>query len=81
MFHNHWTVGQIKSEYRKLAKLHHPDLGGDLEKMKQVNLAYHTALLAANGETTTGSSAYCPVKRPEPLYVSAHWTSCSTLAG
>ena len=55
MFHPHWTVGQIKSEYRKLAKLHHPDLGGDLEKMKQVNITYHAALLAANGETSLGS--------------------------
>jgi len=55
MFHKHWTVGQIKTEYRKLAKQHHPDLGGDLEKMKQVNLAYHAALLAANGETSVGS--------------------------
>jgi hypothetical protein len=53
MFSNHHTVGQIKSEYRRLAKLHHPDLGGDLEKMKQVNLQYHAALLAVNGQTRT----------------------------
>ncbi len=53
-FKNCSTVGQIKAEYRRLAKMHHPDLGGDLETMKQVNLMYHAALLAANGQTSKG---------------------------
>jgi hypothetical protein len=55
MFSKNWTVGQIKSEYRKLAKLHHPDLGGDTATMQRVNAAYHAALLAANGQTSVGS--------------------------
>lgn len=31
---------EIKSAYRKLAKQHHPDSGGDPEKFKQINHAY-----------------------------------------
>jgi DnaJ-domain-containing protein 1 len=30
----------VKAAYRALAQLHHPDRGGDEEKMKRVNLAY-----------------------------------------
>lgn len=33
----------IKSAYRELAKRHHPDNGGDLEKMKELNRAYFAA--------------------------------------
>jgi DnaJ-class molecular chaperone len=31
---------EIKSAYRKLAKQHHPDLGGDADKFKSINEAY-----------------------------------------
>lgn len=31
---------EIKKAYRKLAKEHHPDLGGDEEKFKKINEAY-----------------------------------------
>ncbi len=34
------TADEIKSAYRKLAKQHHPDLGGDLEKFKEINAAH-----------------------------------------
>ena len=30
----------VKSAYRRLASLHHPDKGGDSEKFKQCNEAY-----------------------------------------
>jgi hypothetical protein len=30
----------LRSEYRKLAFLHHPDKGGDLETMKEINADY-----------------------------------------
>lgn len=36
-FKNIETLEQLKAEYRRLTKLYHPDLGGDLETMKQVN--------------------------------------------
>jgi hypothetical protein len=37
-------VGDIKSAYRKKARQYHPDLGGDEEMMKDLNLAYDLLL-------------------------------------
>jgi len=34
------TQDEIKSAYRRLAKQHHPDLGGDADKFKNINQAY-----------------------------------------
>jgi curved DNA-binding protein len=34
------TQEEIKSAYRKLAKSHHPDLGGDVNKFQQISEAY-----------------------------------------
>ena len=42
-FTNCRTLDELKAEYRRLAMIHHPDRGGDLETMKQIN-AEHDAL-------------------------------------
>jgi len=34
------TLQEIKSAYRALAMRHHPDHGGSVEKMREINLAY-----------------------------------------
>jgi DnaJ-class molecular chaperone len=34
------TVEEIKKAFRKLAHIHHPDKGGDVEKFKEINEAY-----------------------------------------
>ena len=34
------TPEQIKTAYRKLARKHHPDKGGDPEKFKKISEAY-----------------------------------------
>jgi DnaJ-domain-containing protein 1 len=34
------TREEIRSAYRRLATLHHPDHGGSVEKMREINLAY-----------------------------------------
>lgn len=36
------TLEEVKLAYRKLAKQHHPDLGGDVTKFQQVSEAYET---------------------------------------
>ncbi len=38
------TADNIKAIYRRLCKKHHPDKGGDVSKMQQVNVAYDTLL-------------------------------------
>jgi curved DNA-binding protein CbpA len=34
------TAEDLKALYKKLARKNHPDLGGDLETMKQINAEY-----------------------------------------
>lgn len=34
------TLEELKKEYKRLAMLHHPDLGGDTETMKAINNEY-----------------------------------------
>ena len=36
-FDNCKTLEELKAEYRRLANMFHPDHGGDVEKMKQIN--------------------------------------------
>jgi molecular chaperone DnaJ len=36
------TADEIKKAFRKLARKHHPDAGGDEEKFKEINEAYET---------------------------------------
>ncbi len=54
-FQNCTSVNQIKDEYRKLCFIHHPDIGGDVEVMKIVNIQYHEALAAAHGQSSKGT--------------------------
>lgn len=42
-FTNITTLDELKKAYRRLAMVHHPDVGGDLETMKAIN-AEHDAL-------------------------------------
>lgn len=42
LFEGIQTLTELKTAYRKLAFLFHPDHGGDVEKMKQLNNEYET---------------------------------------
>lgn len=47
-------VSKIKSAYKKLAKVHHPDVGGDAEEFKKLNAAHEQMILwAANPQFTS----------------------------
>jgi len=39
-FHNINTLGELRSEYRRLAMLHHPDKGGSTSDMQEINNEY-----------------------------------------
>ena len=52
-FMNCKTLDELKREYRRLAMIHHPDVGGDLETMKAINAEYdemHEILKAAHNQ-------------------------------
>lgn len=40
-------ISKIKSAYKKMAKLYHPDIGGDEERFKQLNEAHKQMILWA----------------------------------
>jgi len=48
-------VNAVKQEYRRLAKLHHPDHGGDTRTMQILNDEYHAALKALDGQVNQGT--------------------------
>lgn len=50
-------VYKIKSAYKKLAKIYHPDMGGDAEKFKKLNKAHQQLLLWANNPQYTSRKA------------------------
>jgi hypothetical protein len=43
-FHGCFSEFEIKTRYRELCKIHHPDLGGSTEAMQAVNAAYEERL-------------------------------------
>lgn len=48
-------VEKIKTRYRELALQHHPDIGGCVEIMKEINRQYHERLKASDRSTSRGS--------------------------
>lgn len=64
------TLDELKKQYRRLAMLHHPDVGGDLETMKAINNEYaarfealkdqHNARAAADETGKTRATSEAP---------------------
>ena len=47
------TLDELKREYRRLAMIHHPDVGGDVETMQAINAEYdelHEVLKKAHNQ-------------------------------
>ena len=47
------TMEELRREYRRLAKLHHPDAGGDTENMKEINSEFDTLSLILSRQEAT----------------------------
>jgi len=43
------TTQEVKAAYRRLAKIHHPDAGGDPETFKKIHAAYRNLLQSVGG--------------------------------
>jgi hypothetical protein len=50
-------ISRIKSAYKKMAKVHHPDMGGDAEKFKRLNEAHRQMLNWAENPQFTSKKA------------------------
>ena len=50
-------LSKIKSAYKRMAKLYHPDMGGDEERFKQLNEAHRQMLLWAENPQFTSRKA------------------------
>ncbi|MEI7666664.1 MAG: DnaJ domain-containing protein [Synechococcaceae cyanobacterium ELA263] len=55
------TVAQIKAAYRALVKLHHPDLGGDAQRILALNAAWEAL---RDGPRRRSYDASCGVNEP-----------------
>lgn len=53
-FNQFATPGQVKSEWRRLCFIYHPDIGGNTATMQTINAEYHDTLQALNGHTSIG---------------------------
>jgi len=51
------SVDEIKVAYRHMARIYHPDLGGDEEAMKDVNVAYEMAMRFSAGRRASAAWA------------------------
>ena len=60
-FTNCKTLDDLKAEYRRLAKRHHPDLGGDKATMQAINAEYETRFEILKKQSGQ--------KRLEPQYI------------
>lgn len=54
------SQGEIERLYKRLARRHHPDRGGDAEKMKAINEAYRVLGNAASRNAYDSRRAYQP---------------------
>lgn len=60
------TPDQIKSKYRELALQNHPDRGGDLRKMQQINVARDVLLSSGASAPFRPDRSSPPPRRPNP---------------
>lgn len=60
------TLDEVKKLYRELAKLHHPDRGGDLATMQTINNQYSRAISTiAKGGKFTAEEAEAEILKAE----------------
>ena len=66
------TKEDIKRQYHFLAKRHHPDLGGDIERMERINEAYQTLMKYIEEFRYTFDDEEISKQFPEVDYVKQH---------
>lgn len=60
------TLNDVKAKYRALAMLHHPDKGGNLQTMQEINSEYKFACVkCAKGENLTADQVEAEILNAE----------------
>ncbi|MDY6936891.1 MAG: hypothetical protein SWY16_04420 [Cyanobacteriota bacterium] len=57
-FANLHNVEDVKKHFRKLAMQHHPDHGGDVDTMAEINRQYQEALKACHNQSNANSTCF-----------------------
>lgn len=67
------TLADIKAEYKRLVKVHHPDVGGDTATMQEINRQYGEAVewIARHGEGRDRADAAAEVPEAYAAAVAA----------
>ena len=63
-FTNIKTLDDLKKEYRLLAMIHHPDRGGDVETMKEINNEYDMMFPVLKAATAAQSTETAQKGKP-----------------
>lgn len=79
-YENCRNLDELKAEYKRLAKMYHPDLGGDEEIMKQVNAQYDE-LSQKLPKVNAQGEEYQPQQRETPAAFRAAILAVITLPG
>lgn len=83
-FENVNTLDELKKEYRRLAMIHHPDVGGTVEAMQEINAGFEAMFpllrMAQNKTTETASEETAASYRSE-FYTANGWKGTNYDAG
>lgn len=66
------TLDELKKEFRRLAMIHHPDRGGDVETMKEINNEYDMMFPVLKAKTAAQSTETAQSTRSE-FYTANGW--------
>ena len=66
------TLDDLKKEFRRLAMIHHPDRGGDVETMKEINNEYDMMFPVLKAKTAAQSTETAQSTRSE-FYTANGW--------
>ena len=57
------TLDELRIAYRKLAAIHHPDVGGDVATMQAINAAHDRVFEALKAAPTASAATHANTKR------------------
>lgn len=57
-FNNCSSLDELKKEYRRLSMIHHPDMGGNEETMKEINNSYSERFEVLKAAHNAGADEY-----------------------